>query len=536
MFLLKHKQLFEVVTINSSTTSRLISSNQQPRTQSDLTNLIKQKNNIPLKSSNKKPKHVNNKKQLINHSKFQLKEEERIKLVSPPDHENNPSRESFRQEIIQNEKAFLSRALFSLHTANLDSHASKCLDEIPSLKKSSIDPKHLTILHSSLASKIALELKTNESLSHDNLFIHLNPGSGLVSQHLIDSAANHANKYLLIESFNKFMPFLNDLKQKYSTREVHLVHDDPFGEKFLFRSAAKHKLNQLVEDETNVCVYGIVPWNSKGYLSRLFSDYASNRGLFQFKQMPTVYLYVPELLLAKLNPEMSRNFSAFNSSLTVLSHLFSKCKIVSEETSEFFYPYPQVSQLYKYSKHPLNRLDLKKLYLIKLNFNNEKTVFKSKRLFYLFLTQLFSRPSECVKNSMLKHVCKDLESVCKHVGLNQYSPVRKIQPYKFYTLFNYLVAHPDQLINNLSLDLVLMHKNTPHARSFEMKSIEYANKTLSGQFKLPNEMFKNEFKLVKSPHVMDDLDDLDLRNDLDLNYEEDDDEIEFDLKRNQRLT
>ena len=542
MFLFKHKQVFiesirfETVSLKHISTVSSLKQQLQPKTQSEL------KKNIPRNASHKfsKPKQFVKKQQLktqnLVENKYLVKEDEKIKLINISNETKSPKNESIKRHILQKEKNFLNKASFDLHAKNLDSNAAKCLELMPSLKKSSIDPKHLTILNSNLAHTIADELKRNET-NGANLYIDLNPGVGLVSKHLFEMSTNSNNSYLLVEPLNKFVPLLTELKQKHEKKNIHLVRDNPFGEKFLFKSITKHKLNELVNDDTNLIVYGIIPWNSKGYLTRLYSDYASHRGLFQYKSLPTIYLFVPELLLAKLNPDLIKTYASFNSSLTVLAHMFSKCKIVRQETSENFYPYPQVSQPFNYNKYPLNKLDLKKLFLIKLTFNQEDTASSvlnnNKRLFYLFLTQMFTRPSECVKNSMLKYVCKDLEYVCKEIGLNQYLSIRKIQPYQFYMLFNYLVENPRQLINDLSLELLINNRSNMNDQIDRMKSIKLLNKNLNGQLKLPDIETKlndhHEFKFIKSKAVLDDLDDLDLKNDLD------DDEFEFDLKRN-RLT
>lgn len=518
MFFLKYKQiqLFEPTIVCSRLISLKNHTNQKIKTQADLTNLLRNKspNGVkkPIKQSNQIQQRSSNLKQYqfvrknLNteiEGKHLLKEEERIKFLNENRIDDKKKIESFKSQIIKNEKDFLNKASFKIHTDSLDSNGKELLKQMPFLNRASSDPKHLTLLHNEMATKIAKLIANQEGLNSNKIFVELNPGAGLLTDKLIEELSYNKTKstdsFVLIETFRKFIPNLNQLIEKHSTtKKIRLFQEAPFNERFLHFSV-ENEIIQLLDEEiktdSSPIVYGIVPWHAKGYMSRLFNDYAANRGFFQFKSMPIFYLYIPELMLAKLNPSLTKMYAPFNNSLTVISNMFSKCEVLSQDTSDLFFPYPQHSQPFTYNKYPFNRLDPKKLCLVRFKFKNETTdpahsiLLQNKHLFHFFLKQLFIRRSNCIRDSILKSICKNVDNVCRMAGLNAYMPVKNIQPFQFYSLFKYLLENPDQVINE-NLERVLYHK--PNTRSadkernkMQVKSIKILNKNFSGQLIVP---------------------------------------------------
>lgn len=74
------------------------------------------------------------------------------------------------------------------------------------------NPKHLPILHDELAAKIAKLVIDLEGLKPNKVFIDYNPGFGLIARKLIEQLNSKQDKFILIESFNKFIPVLNEFK------------------------------------------------------------------------------------------------------------------------------------------------------------------------------------------------------------------------------------------------------------------------------------------------------------------------------------
>lgn len=96
----------------------------------------------------------------------------------------------------------------------MDENGKKLLDEMSRLKKSSTDPRHLTIVHQHLAQKIA-KIVLDRATKQDNssIFVEFQPGFGLVTKSLLEIIDKNTTpqiikKFFLIESFTKFEKYL----------------------------------------------------------------------------------------------------------------------------------------------------------------------------------------------------------------------------------------------------------------------------------------------------------------------------------------
>lgn len=189
----------------------------------------------------------------------------------------------------------------------------------------------------------------------------------------------------------------------------------PFDSRFLYHIRREDQetarfLNLVNQDpsnkELNLTVFGVLPWNSKGYLSKTFGDYASNRALFSLSpkrvKSTELLLYVPEILLARLKPDMKKHYSvATTSSLGVLNNLLtSKFELLDQQPCDYFFPYPIASSPNKY-KNIYRKIDFKRLFLVSLRFDQTHAAkFENKRLLYLFVSQMFVRPTICLKDAL----------------------------------------------------------------------------------------------------------------------------------------
>ena len=525
------------------------------RSQSELTNKIRKKNNQSssssphdsatsksvsdrqVKTSNKSlaKKSLttinNNKKINLLDSNKLIKEDVRLKLN---DIKQMPmiinQDESFQQEALINEKEFLKKISFKIRNELLDDNGKELLKQFgQSLSRTSTDPKHLTILHDEAATKIGNILNTKIFNNHiqfnqleqkndnfTNIFIEMQPGFGLITQKLIEAnkALNNRDmkinkKFILIESYSKFLNHLNELKSKFNNEEIHLLKNSPFKNDFLFKkSEFKKKLVELISfDNTKLSIFGIVPWNLNGFLSKLYGDYASDRCFFDLSaQPPDFYLYVNELFLSKINPNFSSRFSPFKySGLGILSAMFSKIEVIDEQKCDYFFPYPLKSSQFYYNRYPYNKLDLTKMNLIRIRFINQWpeeqfNLIQNKRLFYLFIQQLFIRPSIDIKDGLIS-CCTDADLVCKEISLNKYTKVNKVDPWKYFKMFEYLCMNKNiSMLNNLynnkyekeSIDHNLddakqnRRKIERIKRKADMKSLKEMNLQLAGQFKIPD--------------------------------------------------
>lgn len=454
----------------------------------------------------------------------------------------------FKKQILNSEKAFLSKASFKVHHNSLDARGKECLNEMPTLQKTSVDPKHLTILHNDLAYKTANIISDLEMLKPSKLFIELNPGCGFVSQNLIEISNKKSlnnDKFVLVEAYRSFLPKLEALKNSLPKNDITLMSGNSFHPGLVYKNKhLRQILKKHIKETPNTIIYGIIPWNTKGYLTSLFTDYASSRGIFQFKSDPVFYLYMPDILLAKLNPNSAKIYMPFQCSLTILSHMFSNCQILNEETSDYFFPYPQVSMPYSYNKYPFNNIDLKKMSLVRLQFKseqenlNELNFIKDKRLFYLFISQVFVRPTEHFKYSIIKSICKDIDYVCKTTGINAYTPIKKMEPIQFFKIFKYLLDNQDQVVGD-NLYEFLNNKSVQNLSKDrergQLQSIKMLNKNLTGRLIVPDTLINDQKEIksttTKSNSLLDNrIKDFQQNNNE--SYEDLDNDFEFDLNKN----
>ena len=164
---------------------------------------------------------------------------------------------------------------------------------------------------------------------------------------------------------------------------MHLLKFFPFEKEFLFfPGKLANQVHSLIagktsgdsanaESQVSTKVFGILPWNSKGYLTCLFRNYAYDRGFFESPSpsspLPEFYFFVPEILLARLQPTAKRDFEHFRSGLSVLTSLFcSEFHVLTKETADVFFPYPQVARPNSFAAFPHKLIDNKQLYLVKV--------------------------------------------------------------------------------------------------------------------------------------------------------------------------
>jgi hypothetical protein len=438
---------------------------------------------------------------------------------------NNTTRNPIKESIIKaSEKEYLSRCNYKLRNESLDENAKKLLSEFKSISKTSTDPKHLTFVHEALVQKIGNILRDRVSVNSDssNIFIELQPGFGLVTKYLSDAFTrknqqeNIQNKlnqnlmFILIESFSPYFKYLNAIKDENEKKglKTHVIKCCPFEQSFLTKnnsikktlSSTISEYNNPSKSKKNIVIFGIVPWSYKGYLSKIFNDYLSNNGIFSLvdetkskvecETTTEFFFYINEWLLAKLTASSNTDYSPFRSSLSVFLDIFGKVEVIDEEQCEFLYPYPLVSSPNKISlKYPYNKLQWKKMYLINLKLNTNESI-KNKRLFYLFISNLFVRPNDILKDSQLKSVCKDVGLVCKELGLNKYENIRKIESHIFLRLFNYLVDNKDGLSN-------LSYLENNYANT-----LLQSNQTQAKHF---NQVKKKTFKYADSLHTLEEI-------------------------------
>lgn len=345
----------------------------------------------------------------------------------------------------QTESAYLSQAsTFKSHLEDLDPVGCSLLDQIQNLKKSSIDPRHLTIVHEKLTKKIAqiiLKRTNNTSTQIDNdkdkvvssLFVEFHPGFGLVTKSILQQIEENKSQklnfrdYILVESFSKFEKHLKDLadgeQAKRNKSNVTIIRRKPFEMNFLFKVQSSDKqskqfidlINKSSPQISHMTIFGVLPWNCKGYLSKLMGDFASDRSLFTFRHVRTTdfYLYVPDFLMTKLKPDYYRKKPSLNNTcLSVLAALLpTKLDIVDRQPCDYFFPYPVLGNPSKYkrmfssnSNNSVNKLSLVNVRFDRFDHNENETnkIVRSehKRLLYLFVSQMFVRPTVCLKDAL----------------------------------------------------------------------------------------------------------------------------------------
>ena len=509
---------------------------------------------------------------------------------SPPEiSTKKPSKPSFNSDkakLVVKEKAFLEKASYKIRNDLLDEKGNELLKTFSSLSGQSTDPIHMTILHDNFSTRLSnlfyeKIFQNNNDKNLKNIWIEYNPGFGLVTRKLIEKFNENATtrqKFLMLEPLGKFSKYLKEIVTLNEAKhDVTVMKVNPYEREFLFKTS-KFKytfINDITTNQPNpassstpkcqvketdvnekVCmnIFGTVPWNRKGFVSTLFSDYASNRGLFSLGKtkmrnyffheiqenknangeqvtrsilFPEFYLYVPEITVAKLRAGYSKEYFRFNSPLSIFSYAFSKTEVLDEEKCDYFFPYPIMSQ--KLSR--LNGLDFKKMFLISIKFHEDKIkldkeddddlfvqqktfsgLIRNKHLFFLFINHLFSRPSEPLRNS-LKNVCKDVDFVCKENSIASYLPVRNVQIHKFATLYNYLLDNKS--ISNLDLLSTKYVQNEVNEDSLNISfdqsnrikekltknELEFRNKTDLATLKSLNKNFSGQFLIPFSDNT-----------------------------------
>ena len=505
---------------------------------------------------------------------------------SPEISAQKPSFNSDKAKLVVKEKAFLDKASYKIRNDLLDEKGNELLKTFASLSGQSTDPIHMTILHDNFSTRLSnlfyeKIFQNNNDKNLKNIWIEYNPGFGLVTRKLIEKFNENATtrqKFLLLEPLGKFSKYLNEIVTLNEAKhDVTVMKVNPYEREFLFKTS-KFKysfINNITTNQSNpassstpkcqvketdvnekVCmnIFGIVPWNRKGFVSTLFSDYASNRGLFSLGKtkmrnyffheiqenknangeqvsrsilFPEFYFYLPEITVAKLRAGYSKEYFRFNSPLSIFSYAFCKTEILDEEKCDYFFPYPIMSQ--KLSR--LDGLDFKKMFLVSIKFHEDKTkldkeddddlfdqqktysgMIRNKHLFFLFINHLFSRPSEPLRNS-LKNICKDVDFVCKENSITSYLPVRNVQIHKFATLYNYLLDNKS--ISNLDLLSTKYGKNEVKEDSLNISfdqsnskkeiitrnELEFRNKTDLATLKSLNKNFSGQFLIPFSDNT-----------------------------------
>lgn len=234
---------------------------------------------------------------------------------------------------------------------------------------------------------------------------------------------------------------------------------------------------------------------------------------------------MPEFMLVKLKSDFkshaSRGQKTLNSytAMHILSTFYAKFQILDKQKCEYFFPYPMVSKPYRYIR---SNVDLKNMYLVNLKFLFDNVLLNekipNKRLFYLFVQQLFIRPTNALKHSCLKNVCRNVDVVCRDTSINPYLPIRHLDPYKILKLFQYLYNNKEiSLLRNLE-----KHVNHGNAlsndRRIKLKSLRDANKEFSGKFKFNNrnmdhKITTNRAQHSTSPEIITDIDIKSIQND-----------------------
>lgn len=199
-----------------------------------------------------------------------LEKIEKLHLKNLESDGKRPENKRSIQSLIVGESEFLQHSSLRSRNEQLDQEGKQLLDGMDSLKKSSIDPKHLTILHQTLASRtssiLVEQLKSNKS----SVFVELNPGLGIITKNLISQANKenlHIDRFILLESFGKNFDSLQDLKS--ISDRVTILKQKPFDQNFLYSQTQTQMLsiiNNIKKPDLNLTIFGILPWNTKGFI------------------------------------------------------------------------------------------------------------------------------------------------------------------------------------------------------------------------------------------------------------------------------
>ena len=292
---------------------------------------------------------------------------------------------------------------------------------------------------------------------------------------------------MLIELSTDFNAYSNELKSAHEQNvDISVFKDRPFENDYMYKMSKTtremlRKIRQLHREDPiqRAIVYGVVPWNRLGFISKLFSDYASNRCLFRLDNestiMPEFYIYVPELVVAKLSADWYRSkFKPFKSQSTVYAAEFlDKLEILDEQPLDSFYPFPLHSTPAKLKLYPYNTLNLNKMYLVNLKFKSEFEIERGgdgskkesdplmhhtdKYLFYKFVEAMYTRKKYSViralrsmftaarfdkhnpvKLSNIKEV-ELIETMCMKLGIRTYGAVETQNVFSFRKLMSMII-------------------------------------------------------------------------------------------------
>lgn len=382
-----------------------------------------------------------------------------------------------------NEELFITnRKSAEIRFQELDENGQRFLQESKSLQRSSTDPRHLTILHESKNKQLAeiLYQRLNTQEYDQRLFFHFGAGFGQITRYVIEmtkskrSTDTMNDHFIMFERYSDFQRHLRDIVKSHHAPldshkglHVELLRNSPYEFK-TERNVSSQRFFEIAESmkelegvKRNIVVFGIVPWNQKAYMSLLFSQFMSSFGTFKIPaDNVEYYLYLNEYSLARLQARTVKKYAPFaNSPVSTLACLFSKVDVIEEIPCEYFFPYPLISSPHKQkNKYPNRLISYSKMFLVRIKFHDKSNSLlapgASKRLFALFLSQLFIRPTQPLNKSTLKGSGLNLDQVLKdgQLALNKYQPVNQIEPIKLVMLFNYLWEHKQAEITSKWVD------------------------------------------------------------------------------------
>ena len=101
----------------------------------------------------------------------------------------------------------------------------------------------------------------------------------------------------------------------------------------------------------------------------------------------------------------SSSSSSNNTSLSVLASLLAcKLEVIDRQPCDYFFPYPILSNPSKHKRRN-SHADFGKLALVNIRFDradesSQRVPCQHKRLLYLFISQMFVRPTACLKDAL----------------------------------------------------------------------------------------------------------------------------------------
>lgn len=382
---------------------------------------------------------------------------------------------------------------------------------MPSLSKTSVDPKHLTILHTEFAERTANILNQYTSPTTKRLFIEMNPGVGLVTKKLLEKFEqnkNDNNRLIVFESSSRFRKYLDKIKREHDTK-LDIYSYNGFNDNLTNKIPRNNELHLKCAEFTKThspIIYGIKPWHSNAYVFGLFSGHIYETKFFKVFTgndgyiPPEFLLYLPKVDYARFNLYEEKKYFPFACRYTVLARLFTKTEILAEETVDHFFPYAIAQNRFG---RKFSVLDQKKMYLFRMKFHSNEyldekfpMLSENKILFNTFIMQVFIRPSMTLRD-FISSICKDATEVFKDAnkynGFVQggYKPINTYHPLQFYAVFMSLLVNKHfiqsdiTLAEKLSCRTNLKHKNLPKYRRSDIKDL---NQSFSGQLQLPDKV------------------------------------------------